>query len=89
MSKDCPDVLIWPLDEPWPTSLLPPPTLMLELSVVELDALIEDYGRMAAEGHARHNHELGACHEARASYLRQRLAAAAPHKLTLDRQGRA
>ena len=57
------------------------------LTVVEAEAVIEDHDRMAVEGHERHNHELGAYHEARASYLRQRLAAVAPHKLTLDRQG--
>ena len=89
MSTERPNVSVWPEDKPWPSGMMPPPVLTLEISALELEALIDDHARMAAEGHAAHDHNAGAFHEARASYLRQRLAVAAPHRLTPDRKGRA
>jgi hypothetical protein len=80
---------VWPLGEEWPTSALPPPTLTVEISVVELEGLIEDHAVFAADAAERRDYNTEAFHVARASYLRQRLASVASHRLTPNRKGHA
>ena len=84
------NVLVWPVGKEWPASLLPPPCLTIELSVLELETLISHHDEFAVRAHrVDHNHDTGLFHEARASYMRQRLAVIAPERLTPERKGRA
>ena len=89
MGSDCENISVWPEGNPWPTKMLPPPVLTLEIAVLELEALIQHHEAMARMDHSDHDHDAGLFHEARASFLKQRLAGSAPHRLSPDRQGRA
>lgn len=80
---------VWPPGEEWPAGVLPPPCLTVELSALEIESLIRHHDESAAMAHAGHDHDAGLFHQARASYLRQRLAAVAPHRLTPGRKGHA
>ena len=79
----------WPPGEEWPAGVLPKPYLTLEIATLELEVLIRshDDAAVGAERNCEHDAEL--FHKVRASYLRQRLGAVAPHRLTPDRVGRA
>lgn len=77
----------WPPGDEWPAGVLPPPCLTLELSALEVDALIRHHDQLGAADAADHEHEAELFHKARASYLRQRLGAVAPHMLTPNRKG--
>ena len=79
----------WTIGEEWPDNLLPPPTVTVTLSYLELETLIEDYVIAAADAAEKHDHNPEMFHTMRASYLRQRLASVAPHRLTPDRKGNA
>ncbi len=83
------DGSVWPISEEWPTGVLPPPCLTIEIAAVELEVLIEHHDDFGAKAAAAHEYETELFHAARASYLRQRLAMIAPHRLTPDRQGHA
>ncbi len=83
------DSSAWPIGDPWPDNLLPPPTVTVTLASLELETLIEDHVISAANAADKRNHDAEMFHTVRASYLRQRLAAAAPHRLTPDRKGNA
>ncbi|MGI4945578.1 MAG: hypothetical protein ACRYHQ_34285 [Janthinobacterium lividum] len=83
------DSTAWPIGEPWPDNLLPPPTVAVTIGHLELEVLIEDHVLSAANAADQHNHDVEMFHAMRASYLRQRLAEAAPHRLTPDRKGNA
>lgn len=80
---------VWPLGGEWPAGALLPSCLTVELSVLEVETLIWHHDDFAATAHAEHDHNVGTFHQARASYLRQRLAAVVPHRLTPDRKGHA
>ncbi len=79
----------WPPGEEWPAGVLPKPCFTLEIAVLEMEVLIRSHDEAAVM--AERDHELDAelFHKIRASYLRQRLGAVAPHRLTPDRTGRA
>ena len=79
----------WPLGEEWPAGALPPPCLTLEIAALELEALIAHHDEHAAFSKRDRTPETKLFHKARASYLRQRLAQVAPHRLTPERKGRA
>ena len=79
----------WPRGEEWPAGLLPPPSLKVEIAAVELEVLIEHHDAYGAQAAINHEHETEIFHAARASCLRQRLAAIAPHRLAPSRTGRA
>ena len=83
------DSSAWPIGEEWPENLLPPPTVTVTLASLELEVLIEDHVLSAANAADQHNRETEMFHTMRASYLRQRLAAVALHRLTPDRKGNA
>lgn len=74
------DSSAWPIGDPWPDNLLPPPTVTVTLASLELEALIENHVISAANAADRHEHDTEMFHTLRASYLRQRLAAVAPHR---------
>jgi hypothetical protein len=80
---------VWPPGDEWPSGVLPPPSLTVEIAAIELEVLIEHHDSYGAEARARHEHDVELFHMARASYLRQRLAMVAPHRLTPDRKGHA
>jgi len=69
--------------------VLPPPVLTLEISVLELEGMIEQHDEMAKESAANHEHEGEVFFRARASYLRQRLAAIAPQRVAPHKPGNA
>jgi len=79
----------WLIGDEWPDNLLPPPTITVTLASLELETLIEDHVISAANAAEQHDHSTEMFHTMRASYLRQRLAAVAPHRLTPDRKGNA
>lgn len=83
------DSTAWPIGDPWPDNLLPPPTVAVTLGYLELEVLIKDHVISAAKAAAEHNQDVEMFHTMRASYLRQRLAAVAPHRLTPERKGNA
>ncbi len=83
------DELIWPPDQEWLSNLTPSPCLTVEIAAVELEVLIKHHDDFGAKAAAAHEHETEMFHAARASYLRQRLAMIAPHRLTPDRKGHA
>jgi len=83
------DELIWPPDQEWLSDLPPSPCLMVEIAAVELEVLIEHHDDFGLKAAAAHEHETELFHAARASYLHQRLAKIAPHRLTPDRKGHA
>ncbi|MGI4801310.1 MAG: hypothetical protein ACRYG8_46265 [Janthinobacterium lividum] len=79
----------WNIGQEWPDGLLPPPTVAVTIGYLELEVLIEDHVISAANAADQHSHDTEMFHTMRASYLRQRLAAVAPHRLTPDRKGNA
>ena len=79
----------WPPGEEWPAGVLPKPCLTLEIASLELEALIKCHDEAAAAAERDRTPETELFHKIRASYLRQRLGAVAPHRLTPDRAGRA
>ncbi len=83
------DNLIWPHDREWLADLPPSPCLTVEIAAVELEVLIEHHDDFRAKAAVAREHETELFHAARASYLRQRLAKIAPHRLTPDRKGHA
>lgn len=80
---------VWPPGDEWPVGALPAPTMTIELAALEVETLIEHHDGFATDAHRQHDHDAGLFHEARASYLRQRLGAVAPHRLTPERKGHA
>jgi len=80
---------IWPIGEEWPAGVLPPPCLTVEIAALELEVLIEHHDDFGAKAAAAHERETELFHAVRASYLRQRLAKIAPHRLSPDRKGHA
>ena len=83
------DNLIWPPDQEWLSGLPPLPRLTVEIAAVELAVLIEHHDDFGAKAASAHDYDTELFHAARASYLRQRLAKIAPHRLTPDRKGHA
>ena len=79
----------WPYGEGWPSETLPQPSVVIELAPIEVGALIAHHEGVAAAARARHDDEAEHFHSVRASYLRQRLGAAALHTVTPDREGHA
>lgn len=79
----------WPVGDEWPAELLPPPIITVTIASLELEALIEHHDAHAIAAAAQHHHDPELFRLTRASYLRQRLAAVAPHRLTPDRKGNA
>ena len=78
---------VWPPGDEWPAGVLPQPSMTIELAAPEVETLIAHHDEFAADAHRQHDHKAELFHEARASYLRQRLGAVAPHRLT-GRSGR-
>ena len=79
----------WPPGEEWPAGVLPKPYLTLEIAVLELEVLIRSHDDAAVGAERDREPHAELFHKVRASYLRQRLGAVAPHRLTPDRAGRA
>lgn len=89
MINDTGEGPVWPPGDEWPAGMMPPPTLTLEISAIELEEVIRHHDNYGAAADADHDHETELYHKARASYLRQRLGQIAPHRLTPDRRGTA
>ena len=83
------DNLIWPPDQEWLADLPPSPCLTIEIAAVELKVLVEHHDDFGAKAASAHDYDTELFHAARASYLRQRLAMIAPHRLTPDWKGHA
>ena len=83
------DSTAWLLGKELPPEALPQPTIAVTLDYLELETLIEDHVISAANAVDQHDHNAELFHVARESYLRQRLAAVAPYRLTPDRKGNA
>ncbi len=83
------DGSVWPIGREWPAALLPPPCLTGEIAALESEVLIRHYDDFGAKAGGAHEHETELFHAARASYLHQRFAMIAPHRLTPSRKGRA
>jgi hypothetical protein len=79
----------WPLGKEWPTEVLPAPCLTLEIAYLELEVLIAHHVEFAVVAKRDGRQAMELFHRTRASYLRQRLTAIAPHRLTPDRAGQA
>jgi len=69
--------------------MLPPPCLTIEIASLELEELIKYHDDFRTEAEGRNDLKAELFHAARASYLRQRLAAVAPHRLTPEKKGHA
>jgi hypothetical protein len=89
MYEEQPNNREWAFSKEWPHGIIPKPLLtpivQLNVSVLDLETLVELHERMAIDNHSQHDHEGALLHRARASYLRKRLAAVTPHELTPDR----
>ena len=84
VSFDGPD---WPLGDEWPASLLPPPSMTVELAALEINALIRCHDELRAVAARDHHQEAEAFYKARATYLRHRLSTIAPARLKAERKG--
>lgn len=80
---------VWPIGKEWPRGDLPQPSLTLELSALELLDLADSHLLRAANATRSGERDKHLFFEARASYLRQRVAAIAPHLLAPERSGTA
>jgi hypothetical protein len=78
-----------PPGDEWPAGVLPPPCLTVEIAAIGLEVLIEHHESYGADARAKRERDVELFHMACASYLRQRLAMVAPHRLTPDRKGHA
>ena len=79
----------WPSGQEWPEGALPQPSLTLELSALELLDLADSHLLRATSAARAGDDDTQLFFEARASYLRQRVAAIAPHLLVPGRKGTA
>ncbi len=83
------DRVIWVEGTEWPAELLPQPTAVVTLSAREIVHVADVHAAMASNALAGGDLEASKLHDARASYLRQRVADIAPYLLSPQITGRA
>jgi hypothetical protein len=80
---------VWPAGREWARGDLPQPSVTLELSAAELLDVADSHALRAANAAHGGEDDARLFFAAPASYLRQKIAAVAPHLLALERSGAA
>ena len=83
------DRVIWVEGTDWPTELLPQPTAVLTFSAREIVHVADVHAQMARTAADAGDLEASKLHDARANFLRQKIATLAPYLLSPHITGRA